>query len=189
MTDTPYVCRKKRSFRDVFGAKRYVVLPVVHVETCSQAVRNIEIACTAGSDGVFLINHVISHPELLDIAKAVGREFGSFWIGVNCLDLAPQAVFQHLDAGIGGVWVDNASIDERTAAQPDTEHIRQVRAASGWTGLYFGGVAFKYQRPVVDVARAAALATPYMDVVTTSGPGTGREASIEKEDVPVVVEK
>lgn len=51
---------------------------------------------------------------------------------------------------------------------------------SGWQGLYFGGVAFKYQRAVGDLATAARLATHYMDVVTTSGAGTGTAASAGK---------
>jgi len=169
-----------RRLADVFGARRHIVLPVIHVETYDQAARNTEIARTAGSDGVFLINHGIGHRELLEIAKTVRREFAGFWIGVNCLDLAPAEVFRVVDAGTGGIWVDNASIDERQVSQPEAELVQQECHASGWTGLYFGGVAFKYQRPVADLARAAVLATHYVDVVTTSGPGTGRAAPVEK---------
>lgn len=46
--------------------------------------------------------------------------------------------------------------------------------------LYFGGVAFKYQRHVEDFESACRVATRYMDVVTTSGPGTGHAAEVEK---------
>jgi predicted TIM-barrel enzyme len=46
--------------------------------------------------------------------------------------------------------------------------------------MYFGGVAFKYQRHVEAVGHAARIASRYMDVVTTSGPGTGRAAEVEK---------
>ncbi len=180
MTDDCFAPKERRRFRDVFGARQHVVLPVIHVETCDQAARNADIARTAGGDGVFLINHGISHQDLLEIARKVRREFAGFWIGVNCLDLAPEEVFRVVDASIGGIWVDNASIDERQISQSEAEHIQQARQACGWTGLYFGGVAFKYQRPVADLARAAALATRYMDVVTTSGPGTGKSAPVEK---------
>jgi len=48
----------------------------------------------------------------------------------------------------------------------------------GWPLLR--GVAFKYQRPVEDLASAARIAMRYMDVVTTSGPGTGIAAEREK---------
>jgi hypothetical protein len=64
--------------------------------------------------------------------------------------------------------------------QTSTDIIRDRRKASGWQGLYFGGVAFKYQRPVHDLARAAGLASKYMDVITTSGPGTGQASSRAK---------
>ena len=43
--------------------------------------------------------------------------------------------------------------------------------------LYFGGVAFKYQRPVDDLAEATTKASRFIDVVTTSGAGTGHAAS------------
>ena len=57
-----------------------------------------------------------------------------------------------------------------------------IRAESGWSGLYFGGVAFKKQRPVAeaDYAAAAAIAARHMDVVMTSGVATGHEADTGK---------
>ena len=49
-------------------------------------------------------------------------------------------------------------------------------------GLYFGGTAFKKQRPVdpKDYDVSAMLAANYMDVVTTSGTATGNAAEISK---------
>ena len=41
-------------------------------------------------------------------------------------------------------------------------------------------MAFKYQRHVSDLAGACDVARQFMDVVTTSGPGTGRAAGLEK---------
>ena len=41
-------------------------------------------------------------------------------------------------------------------------------------------MAFKYQRLIYDLRQAAVKATPYMDVVTTSGPGTGHAAAVAK---------
>jgi predicted TIM-barrel enzyme len=85
-----------------------------------------------------------------------------------------------MPAGAGGLWVDNAMIDERSADQPEADLIAAARAASGWNGLYFGGVAFKYQRQVGDLERAAQIASRYLEVVTTSGAGTGIPAEIDK---------
>jgi len=44
-----------------------VVLPVAHVESENQALRNAKIARESGCDGVFLINHGISVRRLLEI--------------------------------------------------------------------------------------------------------------------------
>ena len=164
---------------DVFP-HRHVILPVIHVENEEQALRNVEIARGAGADGVFLINHSISSAELLSIQQAVVAAHSDWWVGVNCLGSEPVAVFQQIDDTVAGVWVDNAGIDERADVQVEAERILNARRRAGWTGLYFGGVAFKYQRPVEDLVQAARRAVPYMDVVTTSGPGTGRAAEVKK---------
>ncbi len=156
------------------------VLPVIHVEELDQALRNAQIAREAGCDGIFLINHGGSCADLLTIHGAVQAEFPDWWIGVNCLDMSPWQVFEVIDRRVAGVWVDNAGIDEQAEVQEMAERVAEARAKSGWSGLYFGGVAFKYQRPVTDLARAAILASSYMDVVTTSGPGTGKSAQVDK---------
>jgi predicted TIM-barrel enzyme len=153
---------------------------VIHVESQQQALRNVKIARDTNVDGVFLINHEISHKELLSIHRAVVAEHGDWWVGVNCLDLSPLEVFGCIDEAVAGVWVDDAMIDERAEIQPDAEHVLQIREETGWPGLYFGGVAFKYQRHVEDLVQAATIAAQYMDVVTTSGPGTGEAAAPEK---------
>lgn len=166
-------------YRDVFP-QRHVVLPVIHVASEAQAIRNAEIAWSAGCDGIFLINHGIGHGELLAIHAAVAARGPGRWIGVNCLDLDPGSAFAALNGRVDGLWVDNARIDERTTDQPAADAIDRARRSSGWGGLYFGGVAFKYQRQVDDLGTAARSARPYLDVVTTSGPGTGQAANHQK---------
>lgn len=165
---------------EVFPGRRHVLLPVIHVEDEGQALREARVACEAGCDGIFLINHGISSRSLLRIHGAVAREFPNWWIGVNCLDLSPAAVFEVITDSVAGVWVDSAEIDERWPEQAEAERILMARQRSGWRGLYFGGVAFKYQRAVGDLAAATMLAARFMDVVTTSGPGTGEAAPVEK---------
>ncbi len=140
--------------RTVFS-NRHIVLPVIHVDSEDQALRNVAIARAANADGVFLINHEMSSSDLLSIHRAVFAEHSDWWIGVNCLDLTPLEVFQTIDDTVMGVWVDNAMIDEGADEQPDAEQIFDMREKTGWSGLYFGGVAFKYQRPVDDLALAA----------------------------------
>lgn len=166
-------------FRTAFP-NRHVILPVIHVTSSRQALRNALIARDAGADGIFLINHDIPWKELLLIHRLVMAEHTGWWVGINCLDLAPEDVFRHIDERVAGVWVDNAMIDERVEKQELAEMVLDARRRSAWPGLYFGGVSFKYQRPVDDLSSAVRKAIPYMDVVTTSGPGTGLEASPDK---------
>lgn len=166
-------------FVDLFPF-RPAILPVIHVESADQALRNAEIARRAGCDGLFLINHAGSCADLLTIHHDLTTEFPGWWIGINCLDLAPVSVFKEISQEVDGVWVDNAGIDESSQAQGVAERIAQAQRESGWQGLYFGGVAFKYQRQVADLERATKLATGYMDVITTSGPGTGQAAHVAK---------
>ena len=128
-----------------------------------------------------MINHSISAESLLNIHRIVREALPDFWLGVNLLGTHPLDLFRaQLPEGIDGVWTDDASIDEGKEEQPEAESIREAIRESAWPGLYFGGVAFKYQRPVDDLSRAALLASDYMDVVTTSGPGTGHAASVDK---------
>ena len=167
-------------FRAVF-TNRHAVLPIIHVVSREQALRNVEISLASGADGAFLISHgAISDDELLTIYGDARAAQPGFWLGINCLSLRPQALFAHLPPGTQGAWVDDATIDECSAHQPAAARIQAAQQAHGWEGLYFGGVAFKYQRPVRDLAGAARCAAPWMDVVTTSGPGTGQAASPAK---------
>jgi hypothetical protein len=175
----PVGCGDSPRFKSAF-TNRHVVLPVIHVESESQALRNVELALDAGSDGLFLINHSIGSEALLEIHAAVACRFADAWIGVNCLDLLPTDVFRRISERVGGVWADNAMIDESNDQQPYAQRVLDARDVHSPRTLYFGGVAFKYQRHVDDLASAAKKAAEFMDVVTTSGPGTGQAAHVDK---------
>jgi predicted TIM-barrel enzyme len=169
----------------VFGAAR-VLLPVVHPVTWEQALESVRTAEEVGVKGVFLINQGLPTDKVLELVLAVRQELPSLWVGVNLLGLkAPQALETALDGCDGrldGLWNDDAGIDESAAAQPEAEAFLEARRRRGWTGLYFGGVAFKYRREVPPAlfGQAAATAAPYMDVICTSGPGTGQAAEVAK---------
>jgi predicted TIM-barrel enzyme len=92
----------------------------------------------------------------------------------------PEQVFGAVSGKVSGVWVDNAGVEEAQEQQPYAERVLAARAARVPGCLYFGGVAFKYQRPVEDLEAACQVAARYRDVVTTSGPGTGHAAEVEK---------
>jgi len=170
---------------ETFG-KSPVLLPVVHPVDRDTALRSIDVVRAAGCKGLFLINQGMSSREVLQLVRDVRARDPELWIGVNLLDhRAPDALSDALDqcdGRIDGIWADNAHIDEHSAAQPRAEEFVATRRARNWNGLYFGGVAFKYQRDVAsaDLPRSAAVAARYMDVVCTSGPGTGQAADVDK---------
>ena len=166
-------------FYEIFKNQK-VILPVIHVLGVNQTIENAKIAFSEGSDGIFLINHDYNHSHLLTVFRIVREKFPDKWIGINCLDLYPHDVFNVITNDVNGVWVDNAGIDENSKQQNYAEIVQKKIKQTNWQGLYFGGVAFKYQRKVDELEKAAAIASKYMDVITTSGPATGHAAEIEK---------
>lgn len=134
---------------------------------------------------MFLVNHYIRYDGLFKIHEEVHRQFPDMWVGLNCLDMNPTWITVYPEAD--GMWADDAGIREDLDYQRFAERCAQIQRVVApptpvWEGLYFGGVAFKGQRTVrpEHLADVAKKAVPYMDVVTTSGPGTGVAADVEK---------
>ncbi len=176
----------RSEFRKQFRSTGPAVLPVIHVVDAEQVARNVELAMDHGAQGVFLINHDFGVDGFLPVIRATRERFPALWLGVNFLGVTGRDAFPVL-AGLGSdgfpvdaYWGDDARIDESRGAtkQDEAAEIQKVRLQCGWNGMYFGGTAFKKQRPVdpAHYAEAAALATDWMDVVTTSGPATGQSA-------------
>lgn len=168
------------TYRSVFP-KSNTLLIVIHAENPIQVIYNARIAKEGGADGIFLINHQIPAQLLLNCFAEVKQSFPDLWVGLNCLNLHHSETLAVLPHGANGIWIDNAGISEE---EPNPVRIAQdvakARNVYKHRGLYFGGVAFKYQGPTRDPARAAKLAIPFVDIVTTSGNGTGIAASIKK---------
>ena len=154
-------------------------MPVIHVLDMEQMLKNLEIAKSNGGDGVFLINHgSMSAKELVGVhAKAV-ETYPDFWIGINCLDLRSHEVFEKVPGTVDGIWVDDGGVYDDNVDY--AKEIAESRARSSFEGKYFGGVAFKGGPFVKDAAKAAKVATEFIDMVTTSGVGTGIAAPIDK---------
>lgn len=157
-------------YRDVFP-KRHTLLLVVHVRSMEQALCSVAIAEGGGADGVFLINHQVSAAELLRIYAGVRDQFPTFWIGMNFLGNSPAEALRLIPSTANGLWTDNAGITEHGVSL-SAIFFANARQRSPWDGLYFGGVAFKYQKESPDPPTAARIARSHMDVVTTSGAGT-----------------
>lgn len=177
------------------------ISPVIHTRNPKQAIEQATVAFDAGSDGVFLINHGETKNrgdrvmDLLGQYSAVAERFKGKYIGLNylvdpvsgykitrrALELGliprvPDALW--FDSAVG--WADTpeeraeylAKLDELRAS-PNLERIQLL-----------GGVAFKYTQDYTPrphkAARAARRLMSHVDVVTTSGAGTGHSPSPSK---------
>jgi uncharacterized protein len=174
------------SFEKVFGIHP-VLLPVIHPIGRAETLAAARVATSLGVPGVFIIDQNMHESSVLRFVQEIRDQHPALWIGVNLLTRTPADALTlalRTCSVLDGLWSDNANIDECACAthQLHAETFCMVRHSLNWHGLYFGGVAFKYQREIRedDLGRAASAATAYMDVVCTSGPGTGQAASLEK---------
>lgn len=158
-----------------------MITPVIHVLDYAQTRKNIETCLALGLDKVFLIKHGGWAPvdELVEVFKQCKQEFPDLWIGLNFLQIPNvEAVNICNDLKANAIWCDNAHllrIGETTEAE-------EFMKAKNESVQYFGGVEFKYQRQphLDDLKWVYDSAKKYTDVITTSGPGTGREIAIAK---------
>lgn len=180
----------RSAFHRLFKSPGPVVTPVIHVTDLRQTLTNIAHVARLGAQGVFLINHDFPVEPFLPILRAARAECPNLWMGVNFLAQPGRVAFPILGrlaaegCQIDAYWADDACMDERQPTQTEAEAIAAIRAASGWQGMYFGGVCFKKQRPVDPSLNeySARLALPFMDVVTTSGIATGEATDLTKID-------
>lgn len=163
-----------------------VLLPVVHCEREGQARRAVDVAMAHGADGVFIINQGgMQDAAVLRMAERLVAE-GHPFVGLNLRGESVASLFQ--DAAmtrLHGVWADSAGIrvvDDAIDGREAIEH-RTAREEIGYAGLYFGGVAFKYQRPVERYMLAPVALSAVnlgIDVVATSGDAPGKPPAVEK---------
>ncbi len=178
----------RSAFHRLFKSPGPAVTPVIHVQDRAQALKNIAVAVRLGAPGIFLINHDFPMDRFLPILRDVRADCPDLWLGVNFLAQPGRVAFPVLGrlategCVLDAYWADDACIDERQSAQTEAEAVAAIRAASGWQGMYFGGVCFKKQRPVDPAMNehSARIARPFMDVVTTSGTATGQAADMSK---------
>ena len=179
---------QRADFHKIFQCSGPVILPVIHVMDDARTAANIDHIIDAGLKGCFLINHDFGIDAFLPVLEAIRGRYPDFWIGVNFLAVTGLKAFPILAelssrcVRIDAYWADDARIDESAVTQEEANKIATTRTECGWEGLYFGGTAFKKQRPVdpKDYARAACIAGGFMDVVTTSGIATGHSADLGK---------
>lgn len=160
------------------------VYPVVHVQDAVQGVEQSRIALEAGVDGIFLISHgSMDDDGLTEVFLRVADAHPGAFVGVNYLGkgagafgyLAELQRAGQLPVMPAAVWADDA-IDSTSRGWPDASAFPTVE--------YFGGVAFKYTSTYTDDPEQAAAEVEArrgrVDVITTSGPGTGSPAPVAK---------
>lgn len=159
---------------------------VVDVTSPEQAAEWAGVALGADLDGVFLISHARDDGVLVDAVRHVRDVFPQSFLGVNVIGRSPAdslglLTMTAVAAAVDALWTDNAGLD-LDDVDFRARAFDAARSAASWSGVQFGGVAFKYQ-PAVDPQTLAALtrrAARHVDVVTTSGSGTGQAIDSEK---------
>ncbi len=130
---------------------------------------------------MFLISHGwFNSNDLISLALEVKRDYAPIWVGINCLDLDAKEAASIMPNTIDAIWTDNAHIDEQEETQPYAEEVKAIFKKRLPSTLYFGGVAFKYQKHVENLEEAVKKSSCLMDVICTSGKGTGHAANIDK---------
>lgn len=144
------------------------IIPVIHMKNQNQVLTNVKTCIECGIQKVFIINHEVSVSDLIECANRVKKTYPNLWVGINMLGISTvDAINQELPA-IDGLWCD-ASI-----SLLDANNFRT------FSGMFFGGLAFKYQPQPKDLRSACDESKFTTDVATTSGVGTGKAADITK---------
>ena len=143
---------------------RTELIPVIHMLNQNQVLTNVKTCIDCGIEKVFIINHVVTINELIDCAKRVKLEYPNLWVGINMLGNTTKDSLS-MNTGFDGLWCDGVV---------PSDYQRNFK------GMFFGGVAFKYQPQPKDLKEACEWAKLTTDVATTSGSATGKAADINK---------
>lgn len=142
------------------------IIPVIHMLNEKQVFANVDTCLDCDIKKIFLINHQVMNEELLHTAFQVKKQHSKLWVGINLLGLSTKESL-NLDIPVDGMWCDE-TISEKEA------NCRKFQ------GIFFGGIAFKYQPQPKSLEEACLEITKVAEVATTSGEATGKAPSFEK---------
>lgn len=156
------------------------IYPVIHHRDLETSARNACNAHNLGCEGVFVISMDGHDTAALNTAKVIKGRFPAMKVGVNLLTLAPtEAVALSRAAGLDMTWSDNSGVSSEGCTPATSRLAVDLRGASDHH-KFFASVAFKYQAHEPNPGKAAQEADDRGFIATTSGPGTGQEADLEK---------
>lgn len=168
------------------------IFPVIHVNDIMQAQEQADIAFSYDVAGVYLIQHHGDNRMLFDAYNQVRSEFPDHFIGMNILGSTVGNAYKMIAANCSqapdGLWVDDITDGNDNDASAYTR-LRRLRSEVSEDPVLrsiklLGGISFKYTARYSDsgpeTAREVLKWNEFVDVVTTSGPGTNREPLPEK---------
>jgi hypothetical protein len=173
--------------KKAFGKIDKNILPVLTCYSYDQFMVNIDNLYKYFKQnkiaGIFILNTCIKNSIFKKVYRDAKDKYPDFWIGVNILGVPLSDLLEFIENyNPDGVWVDDSylhDINDLEICEVISNHFEKIN----WNGLYFGGVMFKYSQYCneynPDILK---VAYKYMDVLTTSGDGTGIEIKEKKLD-------
>lgn len=165
--------------------KEKTILPVLSCYSFEQFIKNIELMYELYVNnyigGIWITSSNSDVKIITQTLKWCLDKFPSLWIGVNLVGESIIKVLEFIfENNPNGLWIDKSYINDKTYQNIPEIIIDQFNKAN-WNGLYFGGTFFKYVSQEGDFNKILENSIKYMDIVTTSGDGTGIE--IEKNKI------
>lgn len=165
------------------------IVVAIHAKSIAHALEQSEIALQNGADWIAVVTHDISPSEWFESLVAVKEKFPYHKAILNILDwkFDPETIFstmyeKNLLKKIDGIradcaympWVDWIERDERCIAR----NTKNIQVENSYPGLYFWWLNFKGQIeiPNEELWVATSIAKKFIDVITTSWPGTWKSA-------------
>jgi hypothetical protein len=150
------------------------IFAVIHARSQDEAHANADLAVQCGCDGVFFISHgELSSKEIIDIARNYDNELAQ--VGVNLLGTQVTNTVEDVSCGaIEMLWSDYTPVDS------EHQMFEAKRKEQTFPFIFYGGIAFKYQPQPRDLFAAAYQARDTVDILTTSGVGTGFAPDLAK---------
>jgi predicted TIM-barrel enzyme len=172
------------------------IYPVVHINDVETAKKQSVLALDSGADGVYLINHGMGSDRgtqsIFETMKQVRTDRPNSFIGINLLGKAVDEAYKTIEEFSQGgkdrdmipdaLWADDVTDNlewqpkeflEQKNRDPLLSHVKLA-----------GGIAFKYTATFTEDPSMAKTEVESLkdavDIVTTSGAGTGQSPTVEK---------